>query len=237
MHEYSVPGHVRERVLRRLGKPFAIERIDAARAALVVVDMQNHFVAPGFPSEVPIARSIVPNINRMAAAMRAAGSVVVWIQTTATGALETWGNHHKHGLRPEVAARRLASLAEDAEGFKLYPALAALPADIKVKKIKFSAMLPGSSDLHEVLGRRGLDTLLVAGTTTNVCCESTARDAMMLDYRVVMLSDCTAAWTDEEHAASLNTFQIFFGDVMTTDEAIARLAPAARSADRLSRPF
>jgi ureidoacrylate peracid hydrolase len=161
--------------------------------------------------------------------MRAAGAAVVWIQTTAVGALQTWGNHHKHGLRPEVAARRLASLAEDAEGFQLYPKLEALSADLRVKKIKFSAMLPGSSNLHELLGRRSLDTLLVAGTTTNVCCESTARDAMMLDYRVAMLSDATAAWTDEEHAASLNTFQIFFGDVMTTDEAITRLAPVARS--------
>ena len=63
---------------------------------------------------------------------------------------------------------------------------------------------------------------------TNVCCESTARDAMMLDYRVVMLSDGNASLTDEEHAASLNNFLIFFGDVMTADEAVARLVPVAQ---------
>jgi ureidoacrylate peracid hydrolase len=229
MHEYSVPDHVRQRVLQRKGRQFSLEAIDCARAALVVVDMQNYFVAPGFPSEVPEARDIVPNINRLAASMRGAGGTVVWIQTTATGALETWGNHHKHGMRPEVTARRLATLAEDAEGFRLWPALEASPADLRVKKIKFSAMLAGSSDLHAILARRGVDTMLVAGTTTNVCCESTARDAMMLDYRVAMLSDATAARTDAEHAASLNTFHMFFGDVMTVDEATARLAPAARS--------
>jgi ureidoacrylate peracid hydrolase len=61
---------------------------------------------------------------------------------------------------------------------------------------------------------------------TNVCCESTARDAMMLDYRVIMLSDGNASITDEEHAASLNNFLIFFGDVMTVDETPARLVPA-----------
>ncbi|HZR69684.1 MAG TPA: isochorismatase family cysteine hydrolase [Burkholderiales bacterium] len=229
MHPYSVPDHVRQRVLGRKGKPLSLEAIDCARAALLVVDMQNYFVAPGFPQEVPVARAIVPAINRMAAAMRSAGGTVAWIQTTATGALETWGNHHRYGMSPEVAARRLATLAEDAEGYRLWHALEPSPVDLRVKKIKFSAMLPGSSDLHETLSRRGVDTVLVAGTTTNVCCESTARDAMMLDYRVAMLSDATAARSDEEHAASLNTFHIFFGDVMTVDEASARLVPLVRA--------
>ncbi len=228
MHKYSTPQHIRDRVLRRQGKPVANEVLEAPRAALLVVDMQNYFVAEGFPVEVPLAREIVPNINRMAAAMRAAGGAVVWIQTTATGALERWANHHRYGLTPEVAATRLAGLAEDAEGFMLYPKLDAQPGDLRVKKIKYSAMIPDSSDLHEVLSRRGIDLLLVAGTTTNVCCESTARDAMMLDYRVVMLSDANATHTDAEHAATLDNFQIFFGDVMTTEQAIGCLAPAGR---------
>jgi ureidoacrylate peracid hydrolase len=68
--------------------------------------------------------------------------------------------------------------------------------------------------------------VLIAGTATNVCCESSARDAMMLDYRVIMLSDANAASTDEEHAATLDTFILFFGDVMTADEAIGRLVSA-----------
>jgi ureidoacrylate peracid hydrolase len=59
-----------------------------------------------------------------------------------------------------------------------------------------------------------------------VCCESTARDAMMLDYRVVMVSDGNASSSDEEHAASLNNFVIYFGDVLTTDDVISRLVPA-----------
>lgn len=229
MHKYSVPEHIRQRVLRRQGKPFANEVIDAARAALVVVDMQNHFVAEGFPAEIAPARDIVPNINRLAAAMRASGGTVVWIQTSAAQGLERWGKHHKYGLTAEGAAKRLASLAEDAEGFKLYPKMEALAGDLRVKKATFSGMMPGSCNLHQVLSRRGTDTLLITGTATNVCCETTARDAMVLDYRVIMLSDANAASTDEEHAATLNTFQSFFGDVMTTDEAIARLASGARS--------
>jgi ureidoacrylate peracid hydrolase len=221
VHKYSVPDHVRERVLRRKGRQISLEAIDCARAALVVVDMQNYFVAPGFPQEVPVARDIVPNINRMAAAMRRAGGTVAWIQTTATGALETWGNHHKYGMRPEVTARRLATLAEDAEGFKLWPELAPSAADLRVKKIKFSAMLPGSSDLHEVLARRGVDTLLVAGTTTNVCCESTARDAMQRNYQVIFVADGNAALTDAEHNATLCNMVTLFADVMTTEQVLA----------------
>jgi nicotinamidase-related amidase len=120
-----------------------------------------------------------------------------------------------------------ARLDERAEGFKLYPALEPLPGDLWVKKIKYSAFTAGSSDIDAQLMSRGIDTLLIAGTATNVCCESTARDAMMLDYRVIMLSDANATLTDEEHTATLNSFLLFFGDVMTADEAIGRLLPAA----------
>jgi ureidoacrylate peracid hydrolase len=228
MHNYVVPDSVKERVLRRQGKLFSHDTIDAGRTALVVVDMQNYFVAEGFPLEVPLARAIVPNINRMARAIRAAGGAVAWVQTTASGALEHWGNHHQYMLTPERVQKRLAHLDEASEGFALYPGLEPLAADLRVKKIKYSAFIGGSSDIDAQLKNRGIDNVLISGTVTNVCCESSARDAMMLDYRVVMLSDGNASLTDEEHAASLNNFMIFFGDVMTTDEAIARLVPLAQ---------
>jgi ureidoacrylate peracid hydrolase len=225
MHRYVVSDAVKARLLERQGKLASRDTIDAGRTALVVVDMQNHFVAPGFPAEVPLSREIVPNINRLARAMRAAGGTVVWIQTTAAGGLEEWGNYHRYMLTPERRQKRLASLDEAAEGFKLYPALEVLPDDLRVKKIKYSAFIAGSSDIDAQLKNRGIDGVLIAGTATNVCCESSARDAMMLDYRVTMLSDANATWTDEEHAATLNSFLLFFGDVMTTDEAITKLIP------------
>jgi len=227
MHKYVASDSVRNRVVRRQGKLVSHETIDAARSALVVIDMQNYFVAEGFPLEVPVAREIVPNINRLATAMRDVGGLVVWIQTTATGGLERWGNHHRYTLSAEAARTRLASLDEAAEGFKLYPTLEPAPADPRVKKITYSAFIAGSSDLDTLLRRRGIETVLIAGTVTNVCCESSARDAMMLDYRVIMLSGANAALTDEEHAATLNSFLVAFGDVMTSDDVIQRLTPAA----------
>ena len=232
MHPYTIPASVKERVIHRQGKLISHDNIDAVRTALVVIDMQNYFVAEGVPLEVPLARGVVPNINRLARTLRGLGGVVVWVQTTATGALEYWANHHKHMLTSQRSKTRLAHLDENAEGFALYPKLEPLPTDLRVKKIKYSAFIPGSSDIDTRLRSRGIESLLITGTVTNVCCESTARDAMMLDYRVIMVADGNASFSDEEHAASLNNFLSYFGDVLTTDEVIARLAPveARRSA-------
>jgi len=223
MHPYRPSDMARQRVLKRMGRPSVQEAIDASRTALVVVDMQNYFCAAGFPLEVPLSRAVVPNINRLARALRAAGGAVVWVQTSAAGAREHWSNFETRLLAPERLRERRAGLDEGSEGFKLFPGLEALPGDMRVKKIKYSAFIQGSSDIDRQLKARNLDTLLIAGTLTNVCCESTARDAMMLDYKVVMVADANATLTDAEHAASLDTFMMFFGDVMNTDEAIARL--------------
>ena len=232
MHPYTIPASVKDRVIHRQGKLISHDTIDATRTALVVVDMQNYFVAEGFPLEVPVSRAIVPNINRLARALRAADGIVVWVQTTAAGALEHWTNHHRHMLTPERAKTRISHLDESAEGFALYPRLEPLPADQRVKKVKYSAFISGSSDIDARLRSRGIEHLLITGTATNVCCESTARDAMMLDYRVVMVADGNASFSDEEHTATLNNFLLFFGDVLTTDEVVARLVPveARRSA-------
>jgi ureidoacrylate peracid hydrolase len=92
-----------------------------------------------------------------------------------------------------------------------------------VEKTRFSAFIQGSSNLVEVLRERGLDTLLITGTVTNVCCESTARDAMMLNFRTIMVTDGNAAVTDEDHNASLTAFYLTFGDIMSTDMLIGCL--------------
>ena len=90
-------------------------------------------------------------------------------------------------------------------------------------KNRYSALIPGSSPLERTLRGMGIDTILVAGTKTNVCCESTARDAMMLDFKVVLVEDCCAALSDDEHRSALENIIQQFGDVMTADEVLARL--------------
>ena len=226
MHRYVMPASVKDRVVDRMGKLFAHDSFDAGRTALVVVDMQNYFCAQGFPAEVPLSRDVVPNINRLARELRAGGGTVVWIQTSSASAIEKWRNFQTRMLTPERQEKRLAGLAEGSEGYKLFPACEPEPADLRVKKIRYSAFISGSSDIDAQLKARGIDTVLITGTATNVCCESTARDAMLLDYKTIMLPDGNATLSDEEHAATLNTFAMFFGDVLTTDEVIARLSPA-----------
>jgi ureidoacrylate peracid hydrolase len=79
------------------------------------------------------------------------------------------------------------------------------------------------SDLPQRLRARGFDTVLITGTVTNVCCESSARDAMMTNFRTIMISDGNAAMSQAEHEASLAAFYNIFGDVMDTDMVIAAL--------------
>ena len=81
----------------------------------------------------------------------------------------------------------------------------------------------GSSDLHDILQANSIENLIVAGTATNMCSESTARDAMMLDYKVVMVEDANAARYDDDHLAGLTSFYQSFGDVKTTDATIAMI--------------
>jgi nicotinamidase-related amidase len=109
------------------------------------------------------------------------------------------------------------------EGHALWAELDARPEDAQIVKKRFSAFLPGSSDIAAYLRGRGIDTVLIGGTATNVCCESSARDAMMMNFKVVMVHDVLATYTDEEHNATLRTFYSIFGDVQTLDEVIASL--------------
>jgi ureidoacrylate peracid hydrolase len=123
-------------------------------------------------------------------------------------------------LRADRREKRIAALTEGTRGHELWPELEVRPDDEIVLKYRYSGFLPGTSDLAERLRSRGFDTVLITGTVTNVCCESTARDAMMRNFKTIMITDGNAANTDEDHNAALNNFYLTFGDIMSTDFAI-----------------
>jgi ureidoacrylate peracid hydrolase len=229
MHKLSIPQSVVDRVIAKRGREHVFEDIDPTKTALVVVDMQNAFMLPGVAHALcPMAEKIVPNINRLAAAVRATAGRVIWIKTTfKEDALQNWSRYFEM-VSPEQGKKRIAALTAGSKGHEFWPMLAIESNDIIVEKNRFSAFIQGSSDLADVLCSRGLDTVLIAGTVTNVCCESTARDAMMLNFKTIMISDGNAAVTDEDHNASLCAFYLTFGDVMTTDAVIACLEQNAR---------
>jgi len=148
---------------------------------------------------------------------------VIWIQTCSDGAAEFWSHHHAQMMTPERSARRLRELSREHAGFRLADGLDARPEDPRVIKRTFSALAPGSSSLDETLKSLGIKTVLIGGVATNVCCESTARDAMMMNYATIMVDDALAAVTPEEHTQSLHNWMLFFGDVLSASEVMERL--------------
>ena len=221
MHKIAIPQSVVERVIARRGREHVYDNLDPGKTALLVVDMQNAFMLPSVAHTLcPMACTIVPNINRLAQAMRDTGATVVWIKTTYTPeTLQEWSTFYQLS-RPEQAAKRAQALAAGSKGHELWAELDAQPGDLTVEKKRFSAFIQGSSNLAEVLRERGIDTVVVTGTVTGVCCESTARDAMMLNFKTIMVTDGNAAMTDADHNASLANFYLSFGDVMSTDKVI-----------------
>jgi len=224
MHNVEIPAWAVERALARRGRLHPFDDLDPARTALVVVDLQNGFMAPGQPAEVAQAREIVPNVNCLARATRAAGGTVVWIQNTITPETErSWSVWFGHFAREDWGPRMRQAFSPGDFGHALYPELDVTEGDLKVRKTRFSALIQGSSDLDAILRNRGIDTLVVVGTATNVCCESTARDAMMLNYKVFFVADGNATFNDDEHNATLSAMAHAFCDVIDTNAMVQML--------------
>lgn len=228
MHKFEMPADYVRRVVARQGRAHTCETFDGPKTALVVVDMQNFFMAPGQLAAAPMADDIMPNVNRLAAAVRAAGGLVVWIRNQVLPeSVDSWATFHERFV-PAESQGRLKEMAPGSFGHALRPGLDVQPQDLIVAKRRYSAFIAGSSGIELVLRDRGIDTLIITGVATNVCCESTARDAMMLNFRTLMVSDGCATVTDQEHADALTSFYLQFGDVQKTDEIIARLQAPAR---------
>ena len=222
MHPTALPQEIVDRVRARRGRLHPFDCLAPNRTALVVIDMQNAFCAPGAAIEVPVARSVVPNINRLAAAVRSSGGLVVWVQMTIKDEAD-WPVFLSALVDVGNSARILAELRPGSEGHRLWPECEAKPADLVVAKNRFSAFLPSACDLSATLKSRGIESVLIAGTLTNVCSESSARDAAMQDFETTLVSDGNAGRSDAEHLATLVTFIQSFGDVRSTDELIGLL--------------
>ncbi len=222
-HNVELPQSVIDRAIEKRGRRNVFERFEPEKSALLVVDMQNFFVDGCEP-----ARSIVPNINRLASGMRARGVPVIWIQMNMAdraGAPSKFPIYHEYFFTDDRRAAHKGGLTAGSHGHAIVAELDVRADETVVQKTRFSALIQGSSDLDEVLKRLGVENIVVTGTLTNICCESTARDGMMIGYRAVMVSDANASRTDEDHIAGLISIYQCFGDVRTTDEVLDELMP------------
>ncbi len=157
--------------------------VDPTKMALINVDMQVAFLGGG-PYSVPNALSLIPNVNRLAQSCREAGIMVI---------------HTRHVTRPDgsnigtlgklIGAIQDGLLAKGSETAELHPDLDVQTNDIILEKPRSGAF--SSTDLDNVLRSHGIDTIIVSGTCTNLCCETTAREGATKDYHVFFVEDGT----------------------------------------------
>ena len=200
--------------------------IDPKRTALVNVDMQNAFVE-GTPLAAPNGKRIIEPINRLAEACRKAGVMVIHTLhvTRADGSnLGTMGE-----LCEPV---RAGYIREGSETAKLHPGIEVKKGDILLYKPRYGAFT--GTDLDQLLRANGRDTIIVTGICTNVCCETTAREAGMRDYHVFFMNDATETFpignvsVDDIKRVVHATLSSLFANVIPLDEMVGRIEKASK---------
>lgn len=210
-HDWYVEEREYRRHEQRRGRRHAFESIDPARTALVVVDVVRFFV-----EESAYCRGIVPHLNLLADELRAAGGTVAWV----VPAFREPSARDREHLGDEVAERYARAGGPGTPRERLWPGLAVADGDLVVEKTASSAFFPGRSALPGLLAERGVDTVLVTGTVTNVCVEASVRDAATLDHRVILVADACAAMRDSDHNATLHVVYRSYGDVRSTADVV-----------------
>ncbi len=192
------------------------EAADPKRSALIVVDMQIDFchecgaqAINGF--DVAGCRRIVPALQGLIGAAREADITLYFVRTTHDNTTDSpaWAALHDYWVQPVCQTGSWG-----VEFYGVSPA----PQDVTITKHRYSAFV--GTELELRLQSTGRDTLFVTGVTTNVCVESTVRDAYMRNFYTILVEDCTAAVTDDAHRATLRTIRGNFGWVATSDEVI-----------------
>ena len=229
MHKVSIPEHISARGrLMRGGRAHIFEALDMSKVAHVIVDLQLGFVAEGAPIEVPLTREIFGAVNAISRAVRAAGGTNVYLRYTCDEAealpWTVWFQNYMS--KPHLDMTR-AAFARGAPFWQLAPELDVGEGDLVIDKTRFSALIPGTCDMDRQLKARGIDTLIITGTLTNCCCESTARDALQMGYNVIFVTDANATLSDEEHNATLISMSAIFADVMDTGHLLGLIDQSA----------
>src|SRR5215831_3029255 len=171
MHKIDIPAEIVARSKRARGRDYILEKIDPVHSAHVIVDLQKGFMANGALVEVPVAREMIPNVNRISAAIRSAGGLNVFLRYTYDEAEQQPGvSWYRTYMAPEISAAFKAAFSRGAEPWQLWPLLEVQAGDLIIEKTRFSAFIPGTCRLDEVLRARGIETVIITGTVTNVCC-------------------------------------------------------------------
>lgn len=221
---------------------YKVERVDPAKTALIVVDMENDFVVEGAPMAPPDALRILENLQRVIETCRAHGIPVIYTTHVHRS------NRCDMGLLSHAPWLGTGeSLVDGSEGIEIYPDIAPRADEIVIKKHRFSAFF--GTDLEIVLRGMGITTVAITGVTSENCCHATARDAFFRDFEVMFLSDATATsdYPDlgygsmsaaDVHRATLVVLARDTADVVSSETFISRIDTrdgATREAQREER--
>lgn len=209
---------------------YKVDVIDPAKTAVIVVDMENDFVESSSPMSSTQARDAIPQMQRVLEIARTSGMKVVY--TTHAHRPDGSDMGRFADLYPPIGGG--VSLVDGTRGVEIYDELAPLPGEVVIKKHRYSGFF--GTDLDIILRSSGIETVVIIGTTTENCCQATARDAMFRDYFVVFLADATGTFDYPDvgwgalsaravHDASLSILAFSTADVMTVDDFEKRLVP------------
>lgn len=209
-----------------MSKPLVRWDLNPRRAAVIVVDMQKVFCEPDGALYVPNTAKIIQPIQALVDAARGVDVPVIYLRHIVRGDGSDTGR--MRDLYPNVDE----ILARSEPNVEVIDALAPQPGDVIIDKLFYSGF--HCTDLDTVLRARDVDTIIICGTVTNVCCETTIRDGVHREYKVIALSDANAAMdypdlgfgaisAEEIQRISLSTIAYEFGEVTSTADVIARL--------------
>lgn len=207
--------------------------ISPQRTALVVIDMQRAFVGEESPRACPGAAELVGKINELSALCRSLGLPIIFVKDVRKADLSD------SGLMEDFFPQHPGDDMEPFEGKKGSEFCAGLdvyPDDPVVHKTRWSAFIRGSSNLEQLLGSLGRDSIIVCGVITDVCVGTTVIDAMMLGFKVFLVSDLTATRTAERQKMALELYSQRFAKMMTFDEVMKELAQLAKTKNEKRRP-
>jgi ureidoacrylate peracid hydrolase len=221
MEPYVITENLKAKTKQWLSeiKPYNREhlKLNLNSAALLVVDMQKFFLNPESPTFTCGGIAILPNIKHLIDAFRNSGRPVIY----------TCHVHHPDNLDSGIMAWWWEGMClEGSEESRVHDEIAPLPNEKIIYKHRYSAFY--NTDLETILRCLKIEDIVIAGIMTNMCCESTARDAYYRDYRVFIPADATGSVTEEMHKASLLNLSFGFASITTTSnisEIINQKAP------------
>ena len=193
--------------------------VDPSHTAVLVIDVQNDFCAPGGHTEVNLGKdvadcqAVVDPIVRLVASARRAGAVVIWVKA----------DYNRTYLSPPIHARQVARGVANAYcvsgtwGADLYR-VSPENGDIVIQKHRHSAFI--GTELEQILRDRGIRTVVFAGVQTHVCIESSLRDASARGYYVVVPGDCVGSFDRDLHDKTLRCVEMHFGDVVGSNDLL-----------------